>query len=91
MVLGGEYIFRHRRTQGEKLFQRRARRMKRLAIAPLNMPQPKGRGEVIDLVPYSNRRQSNNLPRIALGDIGHQIIGMQTLHDDNDGASFRAV
>src|SRR5215469_17956457 len=83
---GRQVIFADRAADLLEHFGRFALGMQRLAPPPGKMPRPPKSLDRPSLVLLGDRRESHDLPRLLRQYVADQIVLVQPMHDQDDGA-----
>ena len=91
LVLAGEVVFADRAANAVESFERLAVRMQSLTVTtPEALRSPDGL-DAMQLICVGDRRKAQDLPTFLRKDVTDQVVFVQPLHDDHDGAMALVV
>jgi hypothetical protein len=91
LILASEVIFPERGANALHRLERLALGMQHLAGTAREARRAEHRLDFVRLIFLGDRWEAYNLPRLLLEDMADEIIFMQTLHDQHDGAVLLIV
>jgi hypothetical protein len=89
LILAGEVVFTDRRPDTLEGVERLALGVQRLTPSAGEAAWFPDRLDPVRLVDLGDRRKAHNLPGLLREPVADQIVLVQPLHDDDDGATAR--
>ena len=91
LILTGEIVFADCAPDASEGFERLAVGVQRLALTAGEAPRSPDRLDLVRFVSFGDRRKAQNLPVLLRQDVTDEVIFVQPLHDDDDGAALFIV
>jgi hypothetical protein len=91
LVLPGKIVLTDRTADMVEGGKRFAGGMQGLALMAGEAPRPPDRLDRVNLVVLGDRREAHDLPRLLPQDVTDEVILVQALHDDDNGALLLVV
>ena len=86
LILAGEIVFTDRPPDAVEHLERLAVGMQGLALTTCEAPRSQDRLDLVHLVHFGDRRKAQDFPLLLRENMADQVVLMQPLHDDDDGA-----
>ena len=86
LILAGEIVFADRAADAVEDFERLAVGMQGLALTAREGLRSPDRLDLVHLVGFGDRREAHDLPGLLPEHVADEIVFVQPLHDDDDGA-----
>src|SRR6516164_4901808 len=86
LILASEVVFAERATDAVECFERLALRVQGFALPTPKASWSPHRLDTVDLVGFGDRRKAQDLPRLLREDMADEVVLVQPLHDDDNGA-----
>ena len=91
LILAGEVVFADRAANAVEGFERFAVGMQGFALTAPEALRSPDRLDPVHLVGFGDRRKAQNLPTFLRKDVTDEVVFVQPLHDDHDGAMALVV
>jgi len=86
LILSGKVVFADCPPDVFQGFERLAIGVQGLALTPREASRSPNRLDLVRLLGFGNRRKAQNLPGLLREDVADEVVFVQPLHDDDDGA-----
>jgi len=87
LILAGEIVLADRPANALEGVERLALGMQSLAVPARKASRSPDRLDLVHLVRLGDGRKANDLPWLLLEHVADQVVFVQPLHDDDDGAA----